>query len=1458
MPYRQRTKPKKRVWFGGLVLFFCFLSSYAFAAKPTPNSTPQAVSIAPSSGTVPINTPATFTSVYSDADGWQNLAKAELLINTSTTTKNCSYVSYNQNTNKLYLRNDKGTGWLGGFTPGSAGIIQNSYVSLDCSKSTISGSGTTLSVTWSVTFKSTFTGTKNLYLYVTDDKNASQGWVNKGTCAIIVDTVAPTGAISVNSDNTYTNSSSVTLILSAQDNPGGSGLSQMQFSNDGTSWSAPESYVTTKPWILTSGDGAETAYVKYSDNAGNWSTPYSDTIILDTTPPDIIITNPSDNSIVNNPNIAVQYTVDGTPKTKDTTLQEGPNTITIEETDLAGNSASVNVHISLDSVPPTGAVLTNNDAQYITTASVILSLSAADTATGVTQMQFSNNNIAWSAPENYAESKPWTLTAGDGTKTVYVKFKDGAGNWSGAYSDTIILDTTLPVIVITSPSDNFLTNQETISLSYTIDGTPYSEARTLTEGLNTLTVNATDPAGNSASQSVSGTSDTTVPLTPQGLSASAGDAKADLSWNVNTEPDLAGYNIYRSTDNVSYAKINTALLTGVSYQDTGLTNGNTYYYKVSAKDNAGNESTYSNAVNATPNAPLPSETEPNNDFNSANTIQSDITTAGAINPASDNDYFKITTAQAGKLYIYLTNVPSNVDAYIYLYDGNRNLITSQYSGGNGNNVTLERQVSSVGDYYVRVFDNGNNAYSASAYNIRVKFTTLWIYNVSASPSLFSPNADGQKDSTTITASITASSNWAINIKDSSGALKRTYTGSSASISRTWDGKDESTAVVTDGTYTYTIDATDPNTGKTASQVSGTVIVDTVIDTASIATPLPNADLSDSVAVKVLANDSKFQSYYVYYGKGTSPTSWTNVRASTTPALPDAENNPPTIYTWDTKTLPNGDYVLRLEVWDQANNVRRIEVPVRIANAGPDIAELTVSPSPFTPDGIDADLTNDVTDITFKLSDYGFINVSIYDSNLNLVKTLTNGVLYPNPTDMKVKLPWNGKDNNNQLVRNGEYKVSVSSGGGNKEAHAFVTVNDVPIFNNSIVSPITFSPDGDGISDTTALAFSLSENSTMTVEVYNSQGLLVKTISASASATAGQIYSYTWDGKDNGGQVSPQGRYFFKVSAAALTGSQAEPLNMNVYLLYISDIHISKDTLNPYLSENTAITYRLTSNAKLSIKIYNAQNNLVRNIITDQLRSAGQYSETWDGKDDSGNILSDGHYYFTIEDSLGGTAAVVYNPSGTGGNDISHSISFSTTTFDTLKNQPCVLTYNLPKPAKINIKVRAERYAGPAIRVIKYQEDLGSGQHQTIWDGRDELGDIISNKSYTLAIWGYTLEDNAFVITGGRPVISQVTVTPIKYDPLLNPYSLTAPGTTTISFNLSKEAYVNIGIYNANNSLVHSLLNNTLKFSGANSVVWDGKNSRGEVLPNGYYRIEIQAQKDGNYSDVVTGHTEVIY
>jgi chitodextrinase len=87
--------------------------------------------------------------------------------------------------------------------------------------------------------------------------------------------------------------------------------------------------------------------------------------------------------------------------------------------------------------------------------------------------------------------------------------------------------------------------------------------------------------------------DTIAPAAPGGLTATAGDARVTLDWMDNSESDLNHYNVRRNGAVV-------ASPTSSSYTDTGLTNGTTYTYTVTAVDNAGNESAPSNTATATP------------------------------------------------------------------------------------------------------------------------------------------------------------------------------------------------------------------------------------------------------------------------------------------------------------------------------------------------------------------------------------------------------------------------------------------------------------------------------------------------------------------------------------------------------------------------------------------------------------------------------------------------------------------------------------------------------------------------------------------------------------------------------------------------------------------------------------------------------------------------------------------
>lgn len=91
--------------------------------------------------------------------------------------------------------------------------------------------------------------------------------------------------------------------------------------------------------------------------------------------------------------------------------------------------------------------------------------------------------------------------------------------------------------------------------------------------------------------------DTFPPATPSGLRAATSAASIELSWEANTEPDLAGYRVYRSTNGGVFEKI--ADVNEIpAYSDRAVEHGKTYRYAITSIDKSNNESSRSPEVEA--------------------------------------------------------------------------------------------------------------------------------------------------------------------------------------------------------------------------------------------------------------------------------------------------------------------------------------------------------------------------------------------------------------------------------------------------------------------------------------------------------------------------------------------------------------------------------------------------------------------------------------------------------------------------------------------------------------------------------------------------------------------------------------------------------------------------------------------------------------------------------------------
>ena len=121
----------------------------------------------------------------------------------------------------------------------------------------------------------------------------------------------------------------------------------------------------------------------------------------------------------------------------------------------------------------------------------------------------------------------------------------------------------------------------TLASGGTISGTP------TTSGIFSFTVHVADSASSPTSASAS------LSITI----AAAAAHSVMLKWTASPSSGVTGYNVYRSTAaGTGYSKINSSLVSGLTYTDATVIDGVTYYYVTTSVDSSGDESSYSEQV----------------------------------------------------------------------------------------------------------------------------------------------------------------------------------------------------------------------------------------------------------------------------------------------------------------------------------------------------------------------------------------------------------------------------------------------------------------------------------------------------------------------------------------------------------------------------------------------------------------------------------------------------------------------------------------------------------------------------------------------------------------------------------------------------------------------------------------------------------------------------------------------
>lgn len=303
------------------------------------------------------------------------------------------------------------------------------------------------------------------------------GHVSSGSSAVarpLPEFDAPVGSVEINAGAVATNSTSVSVALAASDASTPSHVC-LSATTHCSSW---QTFAATRSFVFSPVDGTRVLYVWFRDQWGNTSLePVTDSIVMDRAWPrdGSVMAVASDGRVelawsgFSDAGSGIAgYQLSFAPTTAPlscatgTLLYSGTDTA-FSHTDLsngtsyayrvcaidrAGNVSGgkvVSARPAPEADPPIGSVSIDDGAAYTRLGNVTLALSASD-ASDVAQMCLSSTSScsAWVA---FATSTSYTLASGQGTRSVYVWFRDEWGNTMPApVSDSIVLDSVAPTM----------------------------------------------------------------------------------------------------------------------------------------------------------------------------------------------------------------------------------------------------------------------------------------------------------------------------------------------------------------------------------------------------------------------------------------------------------------------------------------------------------------------------------------------------------------------------------------------------------------------------------------------------------------------------------------------------------------------------------------------------------------------------------------------------------------------------------------------------------------------------------------------------------------------------------------------------------------------------------------------------------------------------------------------------
>jgi len=426
---------------------------------------------------------------------------------------------------------------------------------------------------------------------------------------------------------------------------------------------------------------------------------------------------------------------------------------------------------------------------------------------------------------------------------------------------------------------------------------------------------------------------------------------------------------------------------------------------------------------------------------------------------------------------------------------------------------------------------------------------------------------------------------------------------------------------------------------------------------------------------------------------------------------------------------------------------------------------------------------------------------------------------------------------------GDYPYTVFSideaGNISNNVAGHITVDTTPpVISNLDAAPNPFTPNGDGIKDTTAISYKLSEPAYATANILRDDGVLFRKYSESVTKTG----SWTWDGRGARNELLG-GTYSYYISAEDAVGNTASSETKTVKVDHTPSLlaygYAEPDPFSPLAGDSTYIKYYLArDNCYVNVYIENAEGKPLVTLVNNELRNKGENKVAWKGeKADSGTY----QFRITAQDADGGAPAYITNTVLVDNNP---PVIFTYPVAVDYVSRKAVFKYNLSEAASIEIAVYDQD--GKLIQNI-YKGAKGQGTYSANYQN---TGSVDLGQKYFRVV----AEDKArnssekksdfFTLSVSDSLrITNVSVTPAQITPNGDSHT----DMCRISYSLAggaPEYKVTLKILDSANSTVRTILNGEVQNPGVQNYYWSGEidtagGGKSALKNDGVYHYELK-------------------